>query len=311
MIEGISLKFTDGKSPLSIPTKGVTIFVGPNNSGKSLILKELEAAFSSPNEVPSKLLNDFEIEWLTAERLAIDIDALTKKAPPTIGADQLYIDKFNASGQLEGHAISRQHVVEFFKNKTNKKWLASQFIRYFLIRLDGRTRFDLTNDRPRGDILGPPQNYLAHFFKDETLRKELRDIVFDAFGVYFTIDALSETNYRIRLSPTKPDEDEQNLNTKSRAFHAAATHIKEASDGMQAFVGILCAVFSGDYRMLLIDEPEAFLHPPLAKKLGQQLTALLTKKGGSLLASTHSPDFLMGCLQASLPVRVVRLEYSN
>jgi hypothetical protein len=29
------------------------------------------------------------------------------------------------------------------------------------------------------------------------------------------------------------------------------------------------------------------------------------------MASTHSPDFLMGCLQASPHVRVVRLEYSN
>jgi hypothetical protein len=44
--------------------------------------------------------------------------------------------------------------------------------------------------------------------------------------------------------------------------------------------------------------------------LRYQLTSNL-RKGGTLMASTHSPDFLMGCLHASQNVRVVRLEYSN
>jgi hypothetical protein len=72
----------------------------------------------------------------------------------------------------------------------------------------------------------------------------------------------------------------------------------------------MCAVLSGDYRAILIDEPEAFLHPPLARKLGYELTSKL-RRGGTLMASTHSPDFLIGCLQASPKVRVVRLEYSG
>ncbi|MCA1492686.1 AAA family ATPase [Ensifer sp. NBAIM29] len=133
---------------------------------------------------------------------------------------------------------------------------------------------------------------------------------FDAFGVYFTIEQLSAESLRIRLSQTEPDENEQNWNEAARVFHGNALHIKEASDGVQAFVGILCAVLSGDYRAILIDEPEAFLHPPLARKLGYQLASNL-KTGGTLMASTHSPDFLMGCLQASPNVRVVRLEYSS
>jgi AAA domain, putative AbiEii toxin, Type IV TA system len=150
---------------------------------------------------------------------------------------------------------------------------------------------------------------LMHLFVDDPARKKVRDIVFDAFGVYFTIEQLSP-NLRIRLSATEPDESEQSWNEAARQFHGRALHIKEASDGVQAFVGILCAVLSGDYRAILIDEPEAFLHPPLARKLGYQLTTNL-KPGGTLMASTHSPDFLMGCLQASPNVRVVRLEYSK
>ena len=61
----------------------------------------------------------------------------------------------------------------------------------------------------------------------------------------------------------------------------------------------------------MIDEPEAFLHPPLARKLGKHLAGIAVKRDGALLASTHSADFLMGCIQAAKDVRVIRLEYGG
>lgn len=116
-----------------------------------------------------------------------------------------------------------------------------------------------------------------------------------------------ESVFRLPLRP----HDEQSLNSQARSFHENAIYIKDASDGVQAFVGLLAAVKSSDYRAVLVDEPEAFLHPPLARKLGFELASAASSGGRSLMASTHSPDFLIGCLQASRKVRVVRLEYSN
>jgi hypothetical protein len=246
---------------------------------------------------------------MTEETLNEEIAELTKKAPAGISPDNVYVSGFDQNGQLYGLQPSRNALLEYMREQREPRWIASQFLRMFSIGLDGRTRFALTSDRPRGDLLGPPQHMLMQLFVDDQARKRVREIVFDAFGVYFTIEQLSQ-NLRIRLSATEPDENEQSWNDAARQFHGKAAHIKEASDGVQAFVGILCAVLSGDYRAIFIDEPEAFLHPPLARKLGQQLTSNL-KANGTLMASTHSPDFLMGCLQASPHVRVVRLEYSN
>jgi predicted ATPase len=312
MLQSISLKFTETPEALPVPAQGVTIFVGPNNSGKSLILRELEMDISNHQKIDTKLLNDFAIVWLSEEEISADITNLTRKArPTTLPADHIYVGRFNLSGSgLDGHPIHPNNIREFMKNRRDMRWLTSQFLRFFLIRLDGRTRFELTNDRPTGDLLGPAQNMLMHLFMDEGARKRARDIIFDAFGIYFTIEQLSGNHLRIRLSPTEPDANEQHWSAAARAFHGKALHIKDASDGVQAFVGIVCAVLSGDYRAILIDEPEAFLHPLLARKLGYQLTSNL-KAGGTLMASTHSPDFLIGCLQASPLVRVVRLEYSS
>jgi predicted ATPase len=310
LFESISLKFTELTEPLRVPAQGVTIFVGPNNSGKSLVLREIEQDISAHQSTATKILDDFEIVWIGEEQLNDDIAKMTKKAPTGTSPDHVYVGRFNPSGNLDAAVVPHGVLREFMKYHREKRWLTSQFLRYFLIRLDGRTRFELTNDRPRGDLLGRAQNMLMHLFQDEEARKRVREIVFDAFSSYFTVEQLSANDLRIRLSPTEPDDNEQNWNDAAREFHGKAIHIKDASDGVQAFVGIVCAVLSGDYRAILIDEPEAFLHPPLARKLGYQLTNNLNA-GGTLMASTHSPDFLMGCLQASPHVRVVRLEYSN
>lgn len=248
--------------------------------------------------------------WPSDAQFEDDITKLTKKAPPGTPVENIYVGRFNPAGQLEANTLNRDSLVQQF-TAHQKYWVACQFLRFFQIRLDGRTRFDLTNDRATGELAGLPQNILAHLFQDDELRKEVRDIVHDAFGVYFVIDPLNGGHLRIRLSRTAPTHDEQSLAKAARDFHKKAIYIKEASDGVQAFVGILTAVRSGDYRSILIDEPEAFLHPPLARRLGHELASIISKRGGSLMASTHSPDFLIGCLQASPNVRVVRLEYSH
>lgn len=68
---------------------------------------------------------------------------------------------------------------------------------------------------------------------------------------------------------------------------------------------------AGDPRVLLMDEPEAFLHPALAFNLGHEIARSLASTDKRLFVSTHSPQFLMGCIQSGVPINVVRLTYRN
>ncbi|MEZ8504048.1 ATP-dependent endonuclease [Vibrio splendidus] len=104
---------------------------------------------------------------------------------------------------------------------------------------------------------------------------------------------------------------EQGLSDESRTFHSNATDISEMSDGVKAFTGLVSATLSQDYKILLVDEPEAFLHPPLAKKLGKTLSILTKEKENKIFISTHSSDFVMGCIQSGQNVNITRLTYSN
>ncbi|MFJ1606777.1 AAA family ATPase [Streptomyces sp. NPDC088253] len=77
-------------------------------------------------------------------------------------------------------------------------------------------------------------------------------------------------------------------------------------DGMKSLLGLLLPLVTASCRIMLIDEPEAFLHPPQAKIAGTVLGELAAERGIQILIATHDRNFLVGLLEAKAPVAVVR-----
>lgn len=117
--------------------------------------------------------------------------------------------------------------------------------------------------------------------------------------------------FRAKMSSVPPQGQERLLSDDSIEFFRRAADITNFSDGVRAFTGLLAAVLCSRYLVVLIDEPEAFLHPPLIRRLGRRLTEIASERGGSVLASTHSADFVIGSIQAGKSVNLVRLTYKQ
>jgi predicted ATPase len=62
---------------------------------------------------------------------------------------------------------------------------------------------------------------------------------------------------------------------------------------VKAFTGIITALTAGDPHVVLIDEPEAFLHPSLASMLGVEVSRAAVSSDKRVFVSTHSPFFVM------------------
>jgi len=294
-----------GAPPLDLNTGPLTVFVGPNNSGKSLALVEIEQTIRGSQD-PRLIVAEMEGKPLSLTDVT---DLLHSRRVEGVTA--------------EGHVrVARLDPIDGLQDQRGVRpvdvhaalghWhVYAGLASLFTVRLDGRRRLNLVEPRAAGDLLGPAQNHLHALFQDDARRIRLREIVHGAFGRYLVVDPTHTGQLRLRLSSRPPvdNAEEQAWDGRARAFHAAATPIADFSDGVRAFTGLVAAVLAIDFRVMLIDEPDAFLHPPLAARLGETLARLAADRDCNLFASTHSASFVMGAIQAGVPVNIVRLTY--
>jgi len=312
MIKDLKLKI--GSQPndqgLFFETTPVTIFVGPNNSGKSKVLTEIQE-FCKAGTINHNfdLIEDISFYNLDEKGINAEISAniQTPNESERISPGNIIFGK-------NRHQIKENTPREFLNDpNANKQGFCRYYLNYKTLKLDALNRISLIKDKPLGDMQETPSNNLAKLFIDDEKRLETRRIIYDAFNLYFVIDPTNSGMLRIRLSKIKPEnhQQERGLHKEAVDFHKKALVISKASDGVKAFTGIITSIIAGDPKITILDEPEAFLHPSLSNKLGKEISNSAKIELNRLFVSTHSSNFLMGCIQSGAPINVVRLTYSN
>ncbi|MGQ2907445.1 MAG: ATP-dependent nuclease [Aliihoeflea sp.] len=312
IIEEMIFKFGAGigEAPLNLASPSCTIFVGPNNSGKSLILREIVNFCSIGQNRTNFILDQLRF------RPHSDDDAKSTLADwmlePKHGED------VNADTAIIKYGSSRNHVhiphfLDAMKapnaNDHRRSHYAKYYARKFLLNLDGPGRIQLVNAQDRGD-LKDPSNSFARIFTDDSRRANIRDMLHDALGLYLGFDMSEGSQLVLRYGNSEPPP-ERRVEDDTLNWMKQALHIDQVSDGVKAFTGILIELRAGDPRVIVIDEPEAFLHPALAFKLGKEIARTAGDVGKHVFVSTHSPQFLMGAIQSGAAINVVRLTFQN
>ena len=177
--------------------------------------------------------------------------------------------------------------------------------------LRGRDRHTLVAQSPLGDLQQPAAHHLSALFRDDQLRQSVRELVSDGLGMYFVLDPTNTGQVRVRLSLVAPPSAavERRLDQPAVEFQSRALPIETQSDGIQCFVGLIAATAGLPHQLILVDEPEAFLHPPLARRIGSALANAARQREGRVIAATHSSAFVMGALESGVDVLVVRMTY--
>jgi ABC-type cobalamin/Fe3+-siderophores transport system ATPase subunit len=312
VITAFQLKFGRALGVLATPivTTPVTVFVGPNNSGKSKVLREIEQyCRNGEKDASAVILDNLTFSGLAADEASQAIEHI--KQPPNPG-DSVHVDHIFVGSRYGRQQVPLSSLTQYIQNPSaNLSAFCQWFFKHSTLILDGRNRINLVSEQSAGDLQQPPQSSLQVLFRDDAKRREVRRIVLEAFGSHFVIDPTSLGQLRIRLSlqPPVSDMQERGIHAAAVQFHSNAQLIEQASDGVKAFTGIITEVMAGDPRALLIDEPEAFLHPSLASKLGYEVSRAALSSDKRVFASTHSPTFVMGCIQSGAPVNIIRLTY--
>lgn len=278
-------------------------------------MREIEKFCSTYNKQGDSIIESIEFNLPDEKEIIKDLE--TKKTLPNKGENvpdgAIVVQRINTYKGLQAREIIQTNQIKSWSENKQINALARYYFSLLTVRLDGATRTNLLNPNNRGDLLETPTNILAALFQDGESRKKLRKLTFEAFGKHFTIDALNQAQLRARLADRAPvDElEEQALDKRARDYHKASLEITEASDGVKAFTGMVATVLGQNCKIPLIDEPEAFLHPPLAKRLGKELAEISVQRDATAFIATHSADFLMGCVSGTPAVNIVRLTYKG
>jgi len=314
MIKNIKIQFgshSDGEK-LLIETSPVTVFVGPNNSGKSKLLSEINQFCQNGEKKNTfKLIDDINFNELDEHQRTAEIDYYT--LTPNVNEHVRHGRILFGDGRTR-HILNAEVPNQILTTpNTQKNAFCTYYLSYKTLKLDALNRISLINQQQLGDLQTYPTNNLAILFRDDEKRLEVRRIIEDAFGLYFVLDPTNAGQLRIRLSKSPPENHqlERGLHKEAVEFHNEAMEITQASDGVKAFTGIITSIIAGNPKVTILDEPEAFLHPSLSFKLGKEIATSAKIELNRLFVSTHSANFLMGCIQSGAPINVVRLTYSN
>lgn len=313
MLSSLALKFgsAPGRDPLSIDLPpSVTIFVGPNNSGKSQILREIDSFIKTGQNAATNILGSIRFKSIDSASAQAILDAGT--VPPALGETV-----HAAHRTFKGITGIRRlvHEPSFISNLVDPNnpdstpnfctWYAGDYV----LMIDGPSRIQLVQAQGRGD-LKDPQTPFARLFVDDAKRAALRKLIFDATGLQFVLDPSEGDTLNIRYGQLPPPS-ERSLEDETLEYMRSARSVAQVSDGVKAFTGILLQLHAGKPDIIIVDEPEAFLHPSLAFTLGKEIAKGAAREGKHIFASTHSAKFLMGAISSGATVNIVRLTYDG
>lgn len=314
MIKNIKLKFgrAPGLEQTTVNALPITVFVGPNNSGKSQVLREIHQLCISGNQnTNNKIIDNIELTAVSEDDVNNVIDKI--KQEPNFG-EMIHQDHILIGKNGERQQVHLPSLKSALVNPSASLYqFCNSYLKYITLILNGSNRINLVNKQPAGNLQASPHTSFQVLFRDNEKRYEVRRIIYEAFGQYLVIDPTNLGHFSLRLSAKEPENEseERGIHEAAVNFHKNAMSIEYASDGVKAFTGMVTEMIAGDPSILLMDEPEAFLHPSLAFKLGKEVAEIMSHLEKRLFVATHSPNFIMGCIQSGAPVNIIRLTYRD
>jgi|GEM_PF-2369716 len=292
-----SIKLKNGHT---IELKSLNLVIGPNNSGKSSFLTDLQGLNDS-----GLILDSMEPQGLSLEEIKsylIETNNFTIPAPQG--------GTWKKGNWEEAEPLVRQHIGFVSNTFLKSKWSKSTTI------LDGKTRLGMVDDKEyRGITSTQKLNVFETLRKQKPLKAKLQEhLEMILPGKFFALWNPKPNQLQAYICDEKPLNDIEYYDSPEAAnfFTKKAKPLTSYSDGIKAYVGILINLIADGKQQFLIDEPEAFLHPNLCFKLGQTLSQIAIESDNMCFCATHSPYFLKGCLSLNPnEVTVTRFEYEN
>lgn len=285
-----SLTFSDGTTINLAPNEKL-LLVGPNNSGKSLTLREI---LRSSNTEDGEFETNKVLKGMSLAKVGTAANLQSFLNQKAEFRDSLYrYQNWNFYSKF----------VSLWDNRPYLIGLSEGFIKNIV----AETRLQITGLQSSvspDEQKTVPQHVL---YDDQIQMQRVSELFKQAFGedLFFDFRGGPSLPIHVGKEPLKINGEDR-VDDSYVAKVRANPLLHEQGDGVKSYAGILFETVATERDITLIDEPEAFLHPPQMRRLGETLASEVS---GQLVVSTHSSDIMRGFLTGtSGSVRIVRLQ---
>lgn len=297
------LTFSD-KTVLDLPN--LTVLVGPNNCGKSRALKDIVKLTCSREK-------DIVVVNQALPSIPQNAKTLMDNYGVTIVPSGIYkgnVRFLRPDLQNEDQSVFPPHLKwpkDFDHIVRDVKQFGPGFAGQLTALLSTENRLTIVSQSRSAGDTSEAQNLLQVLYSSGSAQeKEIRNLVKKAFpGVDIALDFSSPQQLEFRVgkdfASLPPDPRD------ARAILEKCDRLDEQGDGLRSYVGIVVALSTLKRSVFLIDEPEAFLHPPQAFRLGQFI-ASQASSNRQIVVATHSADVLRGIIFQSSDAQIVRVD---
>lgn len=282
------ITFSDGQTILFEENEKI-IIVGPNNSGKSQTLREI-VEISSSDEINSGQV----IKKLRINKFG------TKD-------DLVELLKRGGSFKNDAYNYGAQTIHYSWLYSWDQSEKLTNICPVFMKNITANDRLSICNQqnsiRP-DELKTRPQHYL---YENSNLMSHISSLFRKAFNKDIMFNYRGGSVLPIHVG-TLPQQDISidRVSDMYVNFVKQNPLLDKQGDGVKSYAGILFECVVQKLDVIMIDEPEAFLHPPQMRMLGETLSSEVK---GQLFVATHSSDILRGFLEGTKGnVKILRIQ---
>jgi len=293
-----SLQKHDGTS---VSLANVNILVGPNNVGKTQTLQDIRSIMTQPQRNQGLIFESIDFspfdsfEQLT-QTLSVREDTQHSRYIVS-GTDRNATVPFNAWDRWKA---------SFSSSETDNAM--NQIAPAKFSFLDAASRLQIGSSQEiEGERQNPQSTIESLFYGPRENLEILREIFVRTFEEDIVLDYSEGGTLRFRISDNFHNIPEHPMDLGEYLDSIDAEKLDDQGDGFLSFVGVITSILVSEGRLILLDEPAAFLHPPQARILGNWIADRAESTPGQIVIATHNSDFLFGILEEASEVNIFRL----